>query len=272
MEQNVYLDVYFIFNFLMDFFVLFVTAIILKKKKQLIRLVFSACLGALYATVILVIHPAMIVQIIGTYFVMAEVMLYTTFGMKGVKQNLIGLFWLYMITFITNGVLNTIYYGFGSNNSMIQKANTKTFGNINVYMVLTVIIVIAGIVQLIADKIRASLMEANNIFSVVIELDNKKIKATGIRDTGNSLIEPITKKPVSIIEEKQLLPFKEQPVKVLMIPYNSVGKKHGILKGFVADRMIIDGKVVEKPVIGIHKGRLSGDKKFNIILHPKIFN
>ena len=34
MEQDIYLDVYFSFNFLMDFFVLFLTGIIIKNNKK----------------------------------------------------------------------------------------------------------------------------------------------------------------------------------------------------------------------------------------------
>nr|MBP7907491.1 sigma-E processing peptidase SpoIIGA [Lachnospira sp.] len=37
MEQDIYLDVYFSFNFLMDFFVLFLTGIIIKNNKKIYR-------------------------------------------------------------------------------------------------------------------------------------------------------------------------------------------------------------------------------------------
>ena len=37
MEQDIYLDVYFSFNFLMDFFVLFLTGIIIKNNKKYIE-------------------------------------------------------------------------------------------------------------------------------------------------------------------------------------------------------------------------------------------
>ena len=43
MEQDIYLDVYFSFNFLMDFFVLFLTGIIIKNNKKMVTLPKMIC-------------------------------------------------------------------------------------------------------------------------------------------------------------------------------------------------------------------------------------
>ena len=54
MEQDIYLDVYFSFNFLMDFFVLFLTGIIIKNNKKIYRTIVSAIIGATYATIVMI--------------------------------------------------------------------------------------------------------------------------------------------------------------------------------------------------------------------------
>ena len=62
MEQDIYLDVYFSFNFLMDFFVLFLTGIIIKNNKKIYRTIVSAIIGATYATIVMITEGMEIYQ------------------------------------------------------------------------------------------------------------------------------------------------------------------------------------------------------------------
>lgn len=62
MEQDIYLDVYFSFNFLMDFFVLFLTGIIIKNNKKIYRTIVSAIIGATYATIVMITEGMEIFQ------------------------------------------------------------------------------------------------------------------------------------------------------------------------------------------------------------------
>ena len=55
MTQTIYLDVYFGFNFLMDFLVLLILGIIIKTKKHIARTVISAIIGGIYSTIVLML-------------------------------------------------------------------------------------------------------------------------------------------------------------------------------------------------------------------------
>lgn len=271
MEQNIYLDVYFCFNFLMDFFVIFFTGILIKNNKSLLRIVFSAIIGAAYAVVILVLNYSETsvtynlggigknltynidcLEKILTYMVVVYLMVLVAFGKYRLRTMLRHVLLVYVITFMLSGIINMIYYSSGAKNF----SSTKV-------IVITIVVEITLVCIYKARQNRESIL---SYYSVTIAVDNKKISVIGLVDTGNSLVESVTQKPVSIIESSSL---GFEPTKILFVPYNSVGKKHGIMQAFVADYMTINGKIIEKQIIAIHRGNFSGSKDYQLILHPK---
>lgn len=261
MEQNIYLDVYFCFNFLMDFFVIFFTGILIKNNKKLLRIVCSAIIGASYSVVILVLNytEAGVVYHLGgikkllTYIVVVYLMVLVAFGKHRLRAMLRHMILVYVITFILSGIINMIYYSSGAKKLSATKV-----------IVITIVVEIALVYIF---KVRQNREGILSYYSVTIAVGNKKIDVIGLVDTGNCLVEPVTKKPVSIIESSSLGFI---PEKILFVPYNSVGKKHGIIQAFVADYILIKGKKIEKQIIAIHRGNFSGSKDYQLILHPKI--
>ena len=109
-----------------------------------------------------------------------------------------------------------------------------------------------------------------------------EIHILALLDTGNGLIEPISKKPVCLVGKNV---FEEngakeggrkefQPQKFRIIPYHSVGKEKGILSGYEMDRLIIDTDerkvIIEKPMIGISEVSVSGNGSYQMILQPEL--
>ena len=61
----------------------------------------------------------------------------------------------------------------------------------------------------------------------------KKTVTVGLIDSGNSLVEPISGKPVSVIDKgifEEL--WEEEPLLWRAVPYRSIGKKRGILQAY----------------------------------------
>lgn len=269
MEQNIYLDVYFGFNFLMDFFMLLITKIITKNAKRYIRMVAASMLGALYATVILVFNPAYIIQFICTYIIVAELMLLIAYGKMTVKSNLKTLGIIYLVTFILSGVINAFYYS-SLSDDLIKKSNTDSFGKLNLANILPILIIAVICVALVVDGVKRNLNIRRKTFNVKIVAGDSEIDITALPDTGNSLVEPITKKPVSVIGKECLCNISMDNLKYMAVPYNSVGKSHGIMDAFMADKMIMGDKEISNAIIGIHEGKLSQNGQYNMILHPDL--
>ena len=129
-------------------------------------------------------------------------------------------------------------------------------------------------------------------FSAKILNNNKSILIKAFMDTGHSLIDPISKKPVLIVEYRafnEMLPLQFRKIfekeniystinemsensyvnKLRIIPYSSLGNEKGILIGFEVDKMIVNGKSVEKPIVGIYNSVLCKNGLYNALISPK---
>ena len=247
---------------------LFITKIAIRNRKSIIRTLLSAGIGALYAVCILVLDIHGIFQLICTYIIVAEVMMIVAYGKMWGINNIKSLCILYAVTFGVNGVINALYYEGVLKGSLLGRANTGTFGKVKIAYILPFIIVLSVVVVITAGKVKRNILMRKNIYNITISVGEKKIEATALLDTGNSLIEPITKKPVSVIEKERLKILDKEKLKYLIVPYHSVGKSHGLMTAFVADKVTIDKKNINNAVIGIHEGKLSQSRQYNMILHP----
>ena len=106
--------------------------------------------------------------------------------------------------------------------------------------------------------------------------ENSKCKIRALIDSGNGLIEPISRKPVSIVEKSVLEDFqKELSIENFrLVPFHSVGKEKGILEAYLIEKLEItrggESIVVEKPMIAITQENISSKKEYQMILHPAL--
>ena len=116
------------------------------------------------------------------------------------------------------------------------------------------------------------------LYRVQIKLGLKTIETIGLYDTGNCLYEPIRRKPVSMIgKELAARLFEgemEWDTRFRLIPYSSIGVENGLLKGFVADELIVfEGRYffqTSYPVLAVAKQPLGKTDGYEIILHPNM--
>ena len=107
--------------------------------------------------------------------------------------------------------------------------------------------------------------------------EEKKCQITALIDSGNGLLEPISKMPVSIIEERVARPYKEclKQEKFRMVPFHSLGEERGILEAYFIEKMEIRNKegvrIITNPIIAVSKGIISANEKYQMILQPEIF-
>ena len=113
------------------------------------------------------------------------------------------------------------------------------------------------------------------IYSVRLIQGEHILCTDGLLDTGNSLVEPISKKPVSVVELSVVQGDFLPETGYRIIPFRSVGMENGLMDGYILERMEIDGPYgmicIERPVIAISKQPLSTNGTYRMILHPKLF-
>ena len=118
------------------------------------------------------------------------------------------------------------------------------------------------------------------VAALTLTLDGRSLRVDALRDTGHSLSDPVTGRPVVVIERscvKSLLPpeqasvFERSPgdavetavaagrtgLRVRLVPYSSVGTESGLLPAFRVDRASVDGKTYAGVLAAVSPSPLS---------------
>lgn len=103
---------------------------------------------------------------------------------------------------------------------------------------------------------------------------NVKRTVTALMDSGNSLYDPFTGRPVCIVEAgtAEALGILSKPEKIHIIPYHSVGKQHGLLQAAAVDEMYLEKEGQERRIkqvmLAVSPHGLSAGGRYQLILHP----
>lgn len=142
-------------------------------------------------------------------------------------------------------------------------------------LVLTVIFTIfLGIMEKLMKQCRR---QRENLRETILFYHGNWIRVQGFADTGNQLLDPYSKKPVSVISKEawEKLSEKEEKPLFRLIPYRTVGNPDALIKAVEIDRMILfEGKhpyMIDKPVIAIAEQPFQGIFHYSILLHNEYF-
>lgn len=108
---------------------------------------------------------------------------------------------------------------------------------------------------------------------VVLYRNDKSLRIQGFLDTGNHLIDPVSRQPVSIITEEcwNLFMKEQEPPNYCLIPCKTVGDLGSLLFGTRIDYMVImdkkESRVIERPMIAVTKQSFTGIYHYSILLH-----
>jgi len=205
----------------------------------------------------------------------------------------------YLISFIFAGTTMGLYYILNNNLTFIN-ISFKTSKELIRFLIIGIGLSTA-LIKYIFKYHRTKMNKENFLTRVTISLNNKKVNIIALIDTGNSLKEPISQKPVIIAEynavesilpdrlKKLYLENKEfdlntigkvmeeirDEVKLRLIPYKSIGNENGILIGFKPDSINVHyndevKKVKDDIIVAIYNNKLVYDQQYNGLLHPEI--
>lgn len=273
MKYVFYADIFFITNFIMDYIILRITGKLLKKKIHTTSYLLGAFSGAAILT-LNIIFPIKIriINQLFAYFVISFIMCILTFGVKCIKENVKTWIYLYVIAFFSGGILNAVY--FYTNIQMILKG-----------MDFTTFMAAAGISYLamnyIIHAVRVRMGRTGNkddIMEVMLCHRGVTQRVNALFDSGNSLKEPISGAPVHIVDYETagsiLKGGQETEEKIRIIPYNSLGKKDGIMTAFECEKVVVNIKGnnidIGPAYLGIYRGELSAGGRYRMILNRSI--
>jgi len=231
--MNIYYEEVFILNFLLDFMILYGTKRILKRNNKIIRIVIGSIIGS-FTTFLLFINISNLLLLL-LKIIISFILIIIAFGFRNIFKNIV---YFYLLSIIIGGSA----YLFNINNKF--------------FLVLSSFIVI-GI--LIKEFLSYKEIYSNK-YLVTIIIDNKKYKLEGFIDTGNRLIDPISKKSVVLVN------LNIDSKRFIYVPYKALNYS-GIIKCIKPDKIIVGNKEIDC-LVGISEDKFNLEE--NCILPNKL--
>lgn len=109
---------------------------------------------------------------------------------------------------------------------------------------------------------------------VLLAGTEETLRIRALADSGNTLTEPISGAPVSVLDERIFHRLWPEGLPIFRaIPYHSVGKKNGILYGYLVPQMTIISQGVEKTCrdvyLAVSREEIAGEE-IPMLLHPAL--
>ncbi len=239
----IYLDIVFIINFIIDFSLLLTINIALKRYSKISKLIISALFGSTSLLSLFIALPKYLLIIFK--ILLALIMVLIAFGYKNIKYTISNLLYFYMVSIILGGFLYFLKVEFSySHNGLVFYYQGITINYL-------FIIVLTPFILYVFLKSLNILKEVKNYYyKITIFFDsNSKISLPAFLDTGNKLKDPITNKPIILINKK-ILKGKYNIRSPMYIPYNSLNH-HSLLECFKPTKIYLNDKEVKNYLIGL---------------------
>ncbi len=282
-----YIDVYFIINWVMNMLVLWLTAILFRNSFKVKRSSMAAMVGAIWALLPYVTKlPIWIFSWAGE-LVVAVVMCKIAYRCQGGRKIVTMALRLYAVTWCVGGCLNMIYYQTAAGTYIRYMLYGEKEEVSAWWLVLTATAIAGGLLGA-SWWYRHEGKKDSLLYPVELCFHEKKVELIGLLDTGNQLY-TITGKPVNVIGIsvlEQLSKEKAEWVKqylegtlnevdalegIMLVPFQSVGTSQGMIPVVWIDTMTIkkntSEEVVSRPAFGISKEEIFCDRKYQIILN-----
>lgn len=290
--MTIYIDVVLLENLIMNYIILYATAIIAKVIPKKTRLALASLVGAIYSIIaymsILQIYSSIILKII-----LSIIIVYIAFNAHDIKKMLKQLLLFYLASFVFGGVAFSLIYIVRPQDVIVK--NGVFVGTYPIKILFLGAIVGLIIVSLSIKIIRKKISRKSLFCNIKIKLNDTEINTTALIDTGNLLKDPISNMPVIVVERtllydvlpKQILnnlenilggdlekipeSIKDKYIsKLKVIPFSSLGKPNGMLLGIKADEIYIEieeEKIKkEEVIIGIYNRSLTKKGEYRALI------
>ncbi|ULT58506.1 sigma-E processing peptidase SpoIIGA [Neobacillus drentensis] len=299
--MTVYLDVIWALNLLFDSLLLYLTAIFLKRRIQIWRLLAGGFIGSMIILLSFTPLNAYTSHPISK-LICSMLMVLCTFGFKRLTFFFKALMTLYVSTFLIGGGLMGAHYFIQSDLELSVKvlsSSVKGFGDpISWLFVLIGFPLAWHFARKNVEGMEMTKIQFEQIVSVQLHISEERMHFKGLVDSGNQLYDPLSKLPVMIVSlqnqseavpesinrlaaadpEQFILGSQDVPNdwqnRLRIIPCRVVGQEHQLIVAIKPDLILIehngDQYVCEKGLVSFTMQQLSVDDAFQCIVHPKM--
>ncbi|MEH7110841.1 sigma-E processing peptidase SpoIIGA [Neobacillus niacini] len=298
--MSVYLDVIWALNMLFDSLLLYLSAIFLKRRIKIWRLLAGGFIGSLiilfsftplhsYSN-----HPI-------SKLLFSVVMVLIVFGYKRLSFFIKALMTLYVTTFLIGGALIGAHYFVQFDSEMSTKvmiASVTGFGDpVSWLFVLLGFPIAWHFSKRNIENMEMTKIQFDQIVTVTLKINNESFTFKGLVDSGNQLYDPLSKLPVMFVSIKNMVEGLSEPIQKMatdpeslilgnlefpvdwqnrlrIVPCRVVGQENQLIVAVKPDTILIASKgesyLCEKGLVSFTMQQLSADDAFQCIVHPKM--
>lgn len=252
-----YLDIYLILNFIMNLFLLMITAIVRQKRCHIFRLFLSSfAVSVVSAFITYYFWGNMAGQIVLAVIQMGGLVI-LAFEFEGMKVWISDFITFVFLTFFAGGSIGAfvgfLYHGKAKDNSIV-------------WIVVAVIILFILFFAFRWEIIQGQ-HQKKSVMSAKIVHKGREYRIRALYDTGNQLISPYTGESVVVISkklsEKMKLSEEQNPV---LIPYSSVGG-NGLMEAYRIDYIYLPNGKTRKFFLAAVSENLNEKNNVQMILN-----
>ena len=289
--MTIYIDIILIENIVMNFIILLSTSIISKTKINTIRIFLSSLLGSIYSILEYAfpfdIYSNQLIKII-----LSIVMVYIAFNPNNLKKFLKQFILFYLTSFTFGGCAFFLLY-------YIRPEQILTESGKYILKIAVLGAMLGFFILYIAFKIVKIRIDKNAIINdIKIHYEEKEKTIKAMLDTGNLLLEPITKTPVVIVQKdelksifpKEILNIGNEQIinfdfenlenniktRLKIIPFKSIGRENGLIIGLKPDYIEIEWEdeilIIKNVIVGIYDNKLSKNNMYSAIVGLNLIN
>ncbi len=291
---TIYADLLFLVNFILDIVLLYAVSRFGAFSTSRKRLFLAALAGAAYG--VLLVFPALsflgnfFCKLLASFFVVRVAFPHLTW-----KKYLAAVVYFYLISFAMAGA---VMGGTALLEGMGFPGSGFTFTAFTLIFALIVCLLLS---KWGSDYVKKNFRRNSYAEMIDITFNGKSAKVNALIDTGNELVDPISKRPVIVAEfdaVREILPFSlqdafmrhgrgdaakilaeliEKPVarSLRLVPFSSIGKNNGLLLGFKPDEIVVPGRNhcrIDNTIICLYWGKIHTQDDCRCIINPAIFD
>lgn len=302
MQVEIYADVVFLINFIMDYFIFWIAGKLSRMNASKLRLVLGSAAGSgLYCLIVFVPFLNRFYGILSAIIILI-ISIMITYNPKKIKQFLSLIIFSNIAAFSIGGISIALFY-YTNIGETIGNFISISIENFSFKILIAATAISYIILKFVFKWISKVLIKKQSFYHINITLNNENVNINALVDTGNTLLDPISKSPVIIVEFDKLKKFLPEAMQLIfsdnnennlslifeivegseianrmrMIPFRSLGTEEGMLIGFKPDRVEIvnaekENIFLEDVIIGIYNKTLSKNGDYEALLNPAVLS
>ena len=243
--MRIYIDLFFLFNTIMDIIIITSVSILLKRNTTYKRILISSLLGGISSLMLFTSINRLLLELI-TIILMITI----AFKYKNIRYFLTNILYTYILSILLGG--------------LIYLFNSKV--TLNIYLNYLVIIILSIEVMTLYIKENKKIKNTyNNYYKVDIYFkDKEKISLIGFLDTGNNLYDPYKKRPIILVDKKY-----QKEDKFILVPYHTINGE-GLLKCIKPEKVYIEKIGYKTNLLVAFSSSPSTINGVEVILHKEL--